>query len=987
MDIHISTSTHVLEHDYPAQRATRSLQDEQLLLRAVEAFRFFYPSVSAEGIFNGGREAGVEDGKALMILSAGPRHVAFTANSDTPYASGVLDLVKMGPVVIEIPPGPFIGLVDDHHQRWIVDMGIPGPDAGRGGRYLVLPPDFEGTVPDGYYAARSSTYKALIALRAMPQGGDVRGALDALRQVKVYSLATQTPLAYVDLTDRAIDATLLRWEGNLEFWRKLHAIIDEEPVLEEYRPMYGALATLGIRKGMSFEPDARMQAILETAATIALDEMRVEAFASERPDRIVWNDRQWEWIGLVPDDANFETKNFLDLEARDRWFFQAIVASPAMFRRTVGGGSVYWLAARDQSGAYLDGGRSYKLTVPQPVPASLFWSVTAYDAKTRSQVVTPQDKAVLGSLNDELEPNADGEIELYFGPTAPPGKERQWIQTAPDHGYFLYVRIYGPQQAALDGSWKPSDMTLVEEVVEEIATKGPEATEIPASITTPSTVETRLGTFEFPLGVATEDTAARVYDQLDFIHAVETFTNALPAVSLVALREGMRGAGIEDNQVLLFSELMDSRSLFLTANCDTVYFISFLDLTSGPLVLEVPPGSLGIVDDMWFRWVTDFGMAGPDRGEGGRYLVLPPDYAGTLPEGGCFVARARTNHVTMLGRMFLVDGEPGPAVARIKQHLKIYPYTPGTLGSSIAGFLAGTSPFETPTEPPETVFVEGTGLAINTIPPNDVSFFDMLDAVVQLEPASALEPEIAGHFAAIGIEKDILFRPDDRRKRILGDAIAFANAAARSISTRPREEECFGYYGTDSAWFNPLFVGGYDFSQPPPVISPEGVEPFPDPHARALAARTSFFYVATGITPAMCMRMPGVGSQYLVAFEGADNEALDGASSYTVTLPPEIPAEQFWSLTLYDNQTRSMLQTEQRYPRAGSQDYPSPAAVASADGTTTIHFAPTCPEGVARGNWIETVPGVGYFVILRLYGPHAGFFDRTWRPSEIERVR
>lgn len=161
----------------------------------------------------------------------------------------------------------------------------------------------------------------------------------------------------------------------------------------------------------------------------------------------------------MPDDANFETPDYLDLQARDRWFIQAVVASPAMFRRKVGVGSVYFLAARDRSGAYLDGGRTYKLTVPQPVPAKLFWSVTAYDSQTRSQVQAPQDRAVLGSLQDTLEPNADGSVDIFFGPDAPAGREKQWIQTEPGKGFFLYFRIYGPEAASLDGSWRLNDVT------------------------------------------------------------------------------------------------------------------------------------------------------------------------------------------------------------------------------------------------------------------------------------------------------------------------------------------------------------------------------------------------------------------------------------------------------------------------------------------------------------------------------------------------
>ena len=215
---------------------------------------------------------------------------------------------------------------------------------------------------------------------------------------------------------------------------------------------------------------------------------------------------------------------------------------------------------------------------------------------------------------------------------------------------------------------------------------------------------------------------------------------------------------------------------------------------------------------------------------------------------------------------------------------------------------------------------------MNTIPPNDFSYYEMLDALVQEEPAEALEPEIGGQFAAIGIVKGKTFAPDARMRKILTDAIAIANGAGRTIAFTPRESEGFGYYSPTSKWLNPLFVSGYDFMRPPPEITKEGVKQFPYTGAHTLDARAAFFYVATGVTPAMIMRLPDVGSQYLFGIMDASGKSFDGAKTYKVTLPPNIPAAKFWSFTLYDNQTRSMLQTAQRFPRAGSQSYPSPAA-------------------------------------------------------------
>jgi hypothetical protein len=351
-------------------------------------------------------------------------------------------------------------------------------------------------------------------------------------------------------------------------------------------------------------------------------------------------------------------------------------------------------------------------------------------------------------------------------------------------------------------------------------------------------------------------------------------------------------------------------------------------------VLETPPKALGTLDDAWWRWVIDFGAPGPDRGEGGKYLILPPGYDGPLPEGGFYVSHARTTRVLMLGRMFMENDDPKPAVDLIRKFTKIYPYEPGGVGTSVAEFLSGKARHGAVAALPETVFHEGSGVVVNTVPPNDFTFYEMLDEVVQREPATALDPELMGPLAAIGIIKGKPFAPDERMKKILTEALAVANATSRSH--------------------------------------------------RTLDARSAFFYGITGITPAMSMRLAGIGSQYLFATMDAKKQYFDGAKTHKVTLPKGIPEAKFWSFTLYDTQTRSMLDTPQRYPRAGSQGHPSPAAEPSADGSVTIYFGPTQPDGIKRGNWIQTMPGKGWFTILRLYSPLEPFFTKQWRPTEIE---
>ena len=447
---------------YPTPETAQKAYDDADLARAIQAYRFFYPTVSGAAILRGSRDIGIVANKTFGTQDSKPRHIGFTLNSDTPYGPIPLDL-SGGPFVIELPAGPLIVVAMDVNQRWVADMGIPGPDAGKGGKHLMLPPDYKGKAPSGYYVWKSTTNHLIVGVRSMPVGGDVKVAVDRIKTIKVHPLTPakgwKAP-TWVDLTDKPQDTTPLAWEDNFKYWQVLREVIETEPAFDEFRPYYGELAALGIAKGKPFTPDARMKGILERAAKIANGQMRVQSFADRRPDRLVWTDRKWEWVGLQPQSGDFEAASYLDVEARELWFYQAIGASPAMFRRGAGAGSVYWLGLRDAKGDYLDGGKSYRLSVPLPVPAKLFWSVTVYDTDTRSQISTDQGKAALRSLF-ELKDAKGPAAELYFGPMAPAGHESQWIKTLPNKGWFAYVRVYGPEKAAFDGAWKPGDFEVM----------------------------------------------------------------------------------------------------------------------------------------------------------------------------------------------------------------------------------------------------------------------------------------------------------------------------------------------------------------------------------------------------------------------------------------------------------------------------------------------------------------------------------------------
>jgi len=472
-------------------------------------------------------------------------------------------------------------------------------------------------------------------------------------------------------------------------------------------------------------------------------------------------------------------------------------------------------------------------------------------------------------------------------------------------------------------------------------------TDIPVDITTPDKVETRLGTLEFFDGLPDSATVEKVYDNLDFMRGVEVFLNTLAAGSCLAQFRGLRSVGADDQTAVLHQDRLDAKSLFLTANTQTATLWGVFSLKDGPMVMEVPPGVLGLADDAWMTYIVDMGVVGPDRGQGGKYLFLPPGYEGDVPEG-YFVARSKTYEVGYGLRGFTVKGDTGPAVAAFKSHFHVYP-------------LAQAA------DPPETKIIMVSGRYFNTIQPDTYQFYEYINGLIQAEPNEAADPEILGLLASIGIVKGKPFAPDERMKGILTEAAAVGSATARAISFRSRDDDAFYLYGSTSAWFNPWVGGSHEFIQN---------------NVRLLNARTCFMYIAAGISPAMSVKMVGAGSQYAVAAVDGDGQYLDGSKDYQLHLPSGIPAKTFWSLIPYDTQTRSVLQTDQREAALSSE---MGTVQSNPDGSVDVYFGPEPPAG-KEANWIQTVPGKGWFTILRLYSPLEPWFDKSWRPGEIELV-
>lgn len=486
-------------------------------------------------------------------------------------------------------------------------------------------------------------------------------------------------------------------------------------------------------------------------------------------------------------------------------------------------------------------------------------------------------------------------------------------------------------------------------------------TPIPEDIMTPDTVETRMGTLKFDDGRPTPETSALMWDTLDLMRGVEVFLNFIPATSIEGIRRGHVEMGItSSNQVMVFDKLMDSNPLFLTGNTDTIYGMTMLDLQKdGATVIEIPKGQgPATVNDAYFRFVADMGVPGLDKGEGGKYLILPPEYEGELdpPEGGYeavvdgetyFVSQSPSYVNWFIARGFLVDGKTDTAVAAYKNGLRIYS-------------LAQKD------NPPEMEFISGSEQVFNTIHANTFEFYHELDEVIQREPVALLDPELRGLAASIGIEKGKAFEPDERMQQILNEAVAVGNATARTIWLKPRDPEAYLY--EDSGWYTAFLGGSYKW------LKNEGEG------GRYADARTMFFYMATVNTPAMVLKIPGVGSQYALNVTDSEGTFLDGSRNYTLEIPAEVPAKDFWSVVAYDPQTRSELQTSQPYPSKNNKRDP---LIENEDGSVTLYFGPDAPEG-NEANWVETIPGKGWFVLLRLYGPLEPWFERTWQPGEFE---
>lgn len=457
-------------------------------------------------------------------------------------------------------------------------------------------------------------------------------------------------------------------------------------------------------------------------------------------------------------------------------------------------------------------------------------------------------------------------------------------------------------------------------------------------------IDTRVGKLTFERGLPTEATVAKLFDELDFQRAVQAYVWGLPIVGLAEAKIAQtENTGARDGDVGIYKGFRGV-SVWLTANATTPYIIGFYDLAAqGPVVLDVPAGAIaGSAMDFWQRPLTDFGVTGPDGGKGGKYLFVGPGQQ--VPEAsGYHVLRSPTFNFGYFYRVLETD--PTKAAA-LETGVKAYPY----------GLRADPRPtrFLTPTPDKQLML---------TSPPRGMAYWQRLAQVVDAEPVEERDRFFTAMLRPLGIEKGKPFAPDERQTKLLTEAAVVGEAIAKANSFDKRFTGA--RYREDARW---------DYLM---VLDPaQDVENYSQ-----LDERAAYFYEAVATSKGMVTKTPGVGQAYLGTYRGKDGHVLDGGSTYRLRVPPNPPAKQFWSLTVYDLDTRMLIQNkEQVADRSSRMDL-----TRNADGSVDLYVGPKAPAGFEK-NWIPSVPGQGWFAYVRLYGPMEAYFDRSWPLPDFEKV-
>jgi hypothetical protein len=845
-----------------------------------------------------------------------------TPNSDTPYSYAWLDL-RAEPVVISMPPVE----KNRYYSAQLIDLQTfnfaylgTRSFGNDGGDFLITGPGWKGTKPEGIKAViPCETSLMYVLFRTQLFGPADLPAVHRIQDsYRVRPLSgwqgTTPPPAAPTVSWPALDPKMTE---DATLFSYLNFLLQFCPPHPSEKTLAARFDQLGIAPGKPFDP-----ASLDPAVSKAIREGIAEV---------------WE----IDFAAAMKRVNAGDLGSGDLFGTREFLKNNSLYRFVGAKLGIYGNSREeanyqpyftDAEGKPMDTSKnSYQLHFAkgQLPPVNAFWSLTIYDGKNQLLVPNSLNRYLLNSTHlDSFKYDADGGLTLYIS-HQPPAKELEnnWIP-APNGPVFGMLRLYLPQDAVFNGSWKSPKMVP--------------STIVQTSSVTPS-VETRIGKLEFDLGLPTLPTVEKLFDEIDFQRACQAYLWALPIVNIGEWqRAHEKDFNAKDGDIVIYNNYQDKLGI-LTPNLTTPYIVGFANLArTGPLAIDYPAGlSAGGVLDFWQRPLCDMGQTGPDKGAGAKYLIVGPGQdAGDTQ--GYSVYPSPTFNVGIAYRVLETD--PAKAEALMKA-VRIYPYSQRA-------------------NPPQNQFLTPEGKPWSQTPPDGFAYWERLAELLNQEAVAERDSFIMAMLKPLGIEKGKPFQPDDRQKKILTEAAFIGAQMAKANSFDKRFPGSL--YRDDARW-EILFAPGFSPDQK-------------GENAAQLDERAAYTWEAVWTTAGMVTHTPGVGQAYLGVHRDRSGNAIDGAKHYRLRVPANPPAQQFWSVTIYDLETRRPVENSTRIVDRSSRQ---PDLVKNPDGSVDLFFGPEPKQG-AEPNSLITVPGRAWFPLLRLYGPTQPYFDRAWPLPDLE---
>jgi hypothetical protein len=469
------------------------------------------------------------------------------------------------------------------------------------------------------------------------------------------------------------------------------------------------------------------------------------------------------------------------------------------------------------------------------------------------------------------------------------------------------------------------------------------------------TIETRSGTIVIDHDYLTPESSELLSNELFFQRAVQVYHLALPAVSGAGIFYEQEKAGAQVGDILYWSDFMNSEIDLLTGNTSVLYFMSLQDLSNGPIVVHLPEGNLqGHADNIYQQVMTDWGIVGPNKGQEALFLFLPPNYDDEVPDvfkdENNFVIQSDTMQFIAMARAFVNAPDKDAAEELIK---KVNIYSLSEINNS-----------------PQVKFIDVAGKSLKLSYPTTDGFWEFLHEVYSKE--TVVRPEdknLIGLMHTIGIVPGEVFQPDEQSKELLDKAATVANLMARNIAYDSPVKEPFLYW-PEKNWELAFQTKNPRYEEENGVTQ---IEP-----------RMSFMHQAITTADAMVLEMIGKGSKYVGTYRDSDDNFLIGSNTYHLNIPANVPAENFWSIVVYDAETRSMINNDlQPLPAIRSLD--DDKLIQNDDGSYDVYFGPEAPEGF-ENNWVKTNEGDGFFVYMRFYSPTEAYYDKSWQLPMIEKI-